>query len=219
MVAASPRCVLSRPRKILAICEQIGLLQDRLFADSTAKKGLRSRGKIPRPNCGIRRIRGNQIYSTGSGFRLPCIPRVPQFLLFFAVITTNLLVWFFRQDSGRERSQRGGAATKPSCEGRPRITDHTDKNHLEQSIRSVSIREIHGQKSSRELTSKTHSAAEPQPSSADFQSAVSQDFILQGSHCSDVCEDTTPCRLEIGDTADWKSALRKILASREQVDG
>src|ERR1051326_6884272 len=46
-------------------------------------------------------------------------------------------------------------------------------------------------------------------SSADFQSAVSQNSILPGVRKQPISLGTRkPCRLEIRDTADWKFALR-----------
>ncbi len=53
------------------------------------------------------------------------------------------------------------------------------------------------------------------PRSADFQSAVSQDCILQSDEVRSaglnlkLCVLAQPCRLKIGDTADCKSALRR----------
>src|SRR6266404_4520472 len=51
-------------------------------------------------------------------------------------------------------------------------------------------------------------------SSADFQSAVSQGFQPASvPNARERSSGTAPCRLEIGDTADWKSALlRRNLA-------
>src|SRR5687767_14051387 len=47
------------------------------------------------------------------------------------------------------------------------------------------------------------------PRSADLQSAVSQNCILRGANNSTRAKTGyTPCRLQIGDTADCKSALR-----------
>jgi 5-formyltetrahydrofolate cyclo-ligase len=45
-------------------------------------------------------------------------------------------------------------------------------------------------------------------SSADLKSAVSQNCILQIANCPAAFESASACRLKIGDTADYKSALR-----------
>jgi hypothetical protein len=46
--------------------------------------------------------------------------------------------------------------------------------------------------------------------SADFQSAVSQVSNLQALHNPGDLGVSAPCRLEVGDTADWKSALQGV---------
>src|SRR6266498_1975446 len=54
--------------------------------------------------------------------------------------------------------------------------------------------------------------------SADFQSAVSQNCILRAvGNAQDAEPLRTPCRLKIGDTADYKSALRRWQQPRRDI--
>src|SRR6266498_3685488 len=54
--------------------------------------------------------------------------------------------------------------------------------------------------------------------SADFQSAVSQNCILRAvGNAQDAEPLRTPCRLKIGDTPDYKSALRRWQQPRRDI--